>query len=230
LSVQDHVAEVVYNGVDPAAYEPRTARAGGAELRRRLGIAADSNVISCIAGLRPEKGHTFLFDAFAGLSGSPWLLLAGDGPERSRLENLTKGLRARDRVCFLGEVRDVRPVISASDVTVLASTAVETFSMAMLESMAMEVPVVATDIGGLSEAIHVGETGDLVPAGDASALRASLQRMLDGDDERRRMGLRGRELIAAEFSVHAMTHATDTLLCDVLSDMHPGASRSERRG
>jgi len=210
------LAAVVYNGVDTASYDPADSIASGAELRRRLGLAPGTFVISSIAGFRPEKGHAFLLEAFAKLPAEASLLLAGDGPERPRIEALAAHLGVQERVILLGEVADVRPVISASDVTVLASTAVETFSMAMLESMALAVPVIATRVGGLSEAITPGETGDLVPPGDAVALHQSLQRMLDDEEGRRSMGQRARARVSRQFSQRAMAEATAELLSDVL--------------
>jgi len=217
-------AAVVYNGVDPSSYQSERAGADAAALRIRLGIAPQQPVIACIAGLRPEKGHGFLLEAFAGLERDPQLLLAGDGPKREELTSLVTKLGLQRRVHFLGEVRDVRPVIAASDVTVLASTAVETFSMAMLESMAMGVPVIVTNIGGLSEAIRSGETGDLVPPGDAVALRRSLQRMIDHDAERRTMGEQARERVRRDFSQQVMAAAT----ADVLSEVLSGSARDVR--
>jgi glycosyltransferase involved in cell wall biosynthesis len=211
-------AAVVYNGVDAARYDPAASITSGAELRRKLGLAPGAFVMSSISGLRPEKGHAFLLDALARLPAEASLLLAGDGPERPRIEARAAHLGVQERVVFLGEVADVRPVISASDVTVLASTAVETFSMAMLESMALGVPVVATRVGGLDEAITPGVTGDLVPPGDAEALRLSLQRMLADESGRRRMGQQARTRVSTQFSQHAMAEATAALLSEVLTD------------
>jgi glycosyltransferase involved in cell wall biosynthesis len=211
-------AAVVYNGVDPARYDSTDAVPAARALRERLGIESSERVVACIAGLRPEKGHAFLLEAFARQRGNQRLLLAGDGPERPRIERLLAELGMKGRVVLLGNVADVRPVIAASDVTVLASTAVETFSIAMLESMAMEVPMVATDIGGLSEAIIPGETGDLVAPADVAGLSRALQRMLDDDDGRRRMGLNARRLVRERFSLSAMADATAGLITSALRE------------
>jgi glycosyltransferase involved in cell wall biosynthesis len=223
------VATVVYNGVDTGGYDEPAAARVRAEARSKFGIAADRRVVACIAGLRPEKGHEHLLAAFAQLKGSPILLLAGDGPERARIERLVTASKLDDRVIVLGEVPDVRPVIAAADLTVLASTAVETFSMAMLESMAMAVPVVASDIGGLSEAISQGETGYLVPPGDAGALASALQLALDDEAARRAMGGRALENVRNKFSRVAMVDATAEVIMQAVAGaaVHPtGRPRS----
>jgi len=220
------LSTVVYNGVDPAIFDPDGARDSARDIRARLGIQPGQCVITCIAGLRSEKGHELLVRAFAGVAGTPRLLLAGDGPERQRVEDLAQALGVKDRVTLLGEVSDVRGVIAASDVTVLASNS-ETFSMAMLESMAMGVPVVATDVGGLGEAISIGRTGDLVPPRDADRLRDALQRMIDHEPERQLMGRSARELVRTKFSQRAMAEATATVLSSVLDGSHATTSGTE---
>jgi glycosyltransferase involved in cell wall biosynthesis len=210
------IATVVYNGVETTGYHEAASASIRAHARGRYGLPAEAKVIACIAGLRAEKGHEHLLRAFARLQGSPTLLLAGDGPERTRIERLTAELNLHGRVALLGEVADVQSVIAASDLTVLASTAVETFSMAMLESMAMAVPVVASDIGGLSEAIIPGETGYLVPPGDTNALAAALASALQDDAGRSAIGARALQMVRNRFSLPAMADATASMLTQVL--------------
>jgi glycosyltransferase involved in cell wall biosynthesis len=99
----------------------------------------------------------------------------------------------------------------------LASTAVETFSMAMLESMSMGVPVIATNIGGLKEAIIPGENGMLVPPGDPVALCRAMQEAAENRERFAAYGIRARQLVIANFSVNAMAKATETILHEVAS-------------
>lgn len=221
------LSAVVYNGVDADRYDPALARDSALALRHQLHIAPDARVVSCIANMRPEKGHEFLVEAFAKLPNRPWLLLAGDGPLRARIQDLAARRAIQDRVAFLGIVPDVRPVIAAADVTVLPSVA-ESFSMSMLESMAMGVPVVASDVGGLGEAIVDGETGALVPPRDVARLRQALQHILDRDDERRAMGSRARERVRAQFSLQGMASATGELLAQVLDEPDSAPAEPER--
>ena len=206
---------VIYNGVDGEYFQPAAFSDSGQELRRSLDIPGDTLVFLCVAGFRQEKGHRFLIEAFAQLEGMPHLLFAGDGPLRQEIETLVKEKGLVGRVHFLGNVTDVRPALAAADVSVLASTAVETFSMAMLESMAMEVPMVATDIGGLREAIVSGETGELAEAGDPVSLAAAL-RKVSGDRLRCSvMGSSARRRVKALFSRDQMLRKTERALVEV---------------
>ena len=202
----------VYNGVDVSQYQPELFIDPGQKLLASLSIPKEASVLCCMARFSPEKGHRILLRAFAGLKGNPYLLLLGDGAGRNDIEQLSDQLDVRDRIRFLGNVSDVRPSLAASNMCVLASTAVETFSMAMLESMCMGVPVVATDIGGLSEAVFPGETGDIVPPGDMEGLRDALQKMLNHPDQMKIMGSNGRQLVLDKFSQESMVTNTEKIL------------------
>jgi glycosyltransferase involved in cell wall biosynthesis len=207
-------AAVIYNGIDPVRYSPESAAAAGRDLRKQLGIPEAAPVISNVAGFRPEKGHAHLIAAFSGLEGRPRLLLAGDGETRPAVRRWAREAGVMDRVHFLGMVPDVRPVLAASDVSVLASTAVETFSMAMLESLSMEVPVVGTRIGGFEEAVEDGRSGYAVPPADSEALGDALARVLSNPENRRKMGRNGRRVVWKRFGRRRMIRETERVLSE----------------
>jgi len=209
-------SRVVYNGVDISRYE--RSEAMGNEFRHQYGIADSVFLIGCIAGFRPEKGHQILVDAIKQVSGDVVLVLAGEGETRAIVEGKVRENGLQDRVRFVGNLSDVRPLLSACDLTVLASTAVETFSIAMLESMAMGVPMLATDIGGLSEAILPGQTGVLVQPGDVGELAVAIQKLVEQSDLVKEMGRRARALVEQEFSVNVMARETADLLSQVMVD------------
>ena len=178
-------------------------------------------MITCVAGFRPEKNHLGLLKSFSALDNAtfnPYLLLAGDGPERQKAEAFAAKRGLKQRVIFLGNVEDIRPVLSASDLTVIASTAIETFSIAMLESMAMARPVITTDIGGQREAIIDGETGKVVPIGDLGALADAMGECLGDLDKVKTMGKKAREKVIREFSVEEMVRQTERVLEEALRD------------
>jgi glycosyltransferase involved in cell wall biosynthesis len=122
--------------------------------------------------------------------------IVGDGPERAALE----AAAATAQVELLGERGDVPEQLAASDVFVLSSRS-EGMPMSILEAMAAGLPVVASAVGGIPEIVRDGETGLLVPPGDADALAAALGRLLDDDGLRRRLGAAGRERALDEFDV-----------------------------
>lgn len=206
---------VIYNGVDTEWFDPDKGAAEGVRLREQHHISEDAFVACCIAAFRPEKGHRYLLQAFKEIVSvypNSYLLLAGNGPLRVKMELFAKETGLSKQVLFLGVLKDVRPVLAASDISIIASTAVETFSLAMLESLAMGVPMVATDIGGASEAIQHGQTGLLVPSGDSNSLASAIERLILDGSARKRMGESGRLLVEEKFRQTRMRAATRAVL------------------
>lgn len=170
---------VIANGVDLTEIEPSAFDRG--DVRRRLGLASTDFVIGIVAALRPEKRHQDLISAVAALhaTGAPAkLLVIGDGPMRSSLLDQVKSLNLADHVLFVGDQADVRPFIVACDVGALCSDT-ETFSIAALEILALGVPLVASDVGGMGEIVSDGVNGLLYRARDVGQLERLLGRMAD---------------------------------------------------
>lgn len=181
---------VVTNFLEPAAFAfPGDAVRAAA--RAELGLAPGDRVIGIVARLDPVKDHATLLRAFAALEHDALrLLLIGDGPCRASLEQLARELGCAERVCFAG-TRPNRPNLHfLSDIAVLSSKS-EGFPNSLAEAMAAGRPVVSTDVGGVADAVVEGETGLLVPPGNASALAAALTTLLDDPLMARRFGLAG---------------------------------------
>lgn len=221
-------SRIVYNGVDPNRYDRRMLAGAGTALRKALGIGPEAFVFACIAGFRPEKGHELLLEAFSQLTGSPFLILAGDGVMRSAIQAKAAAMGLTTRIRFLGQVEDTRAAIVASNATVLASTSVETFSMAMLESMASAVPVIVPQIGGLPEAIIEGESGRLFPVGDVQALATCMQSLVADPASATRMGERAAHRLAREFTFDKMIDESERALSDA-ARVFPGNTGTPRR-
>jgi glycosyltransferase involved in cell wall biosynthesis len=215
---------VVHNGVDPNRFLRDNFTESATKLRARLGIPEQAFVFAAIAAFRPEKGHRILIDAFAHTSGDSFLVFAGDGDLRQKMESYATEAGLKDRTRFLGNIPDTRPLVAASNATVLASTAVETFSMAMLESMAMRVPMIAPRIGGLPEAIDDRETGLLFPIGDSLALTRCMKFVLHKPSEAERMGRSAERKVTECFSLVQMVHETERVLRRALESVGPEQS------
>ena len=212
---------VIYNGVDTEWFDPDKGAVRGERLREQHHIPEDAFVACCIAAFRPEKGHRYLLQAFKQVvSAHPnaFLLLAGDGPLRVKMELFAKETGLSKQVLFLGVLNDVRPVLAASDISIIASTAVETFSLAMLESLAMGVPMVMTDIGGAREAIRPGNTGVLVRAGDTQSLANGILEMAKDTSQRMMMGAQARRFVCDNFARERMIRETAQILHDEVPD------------
>jgi len=204
---------VVYNGVDITRFNKIETEDFGKSLRVKEGIGAEDFVIANVAGFRPEKGHELMLNSFARLikGKKAYLLLAGDGPLRQKYEDLAKKLGCYEYVRFLGNVSDVRPVISASTISVISSTA-ETFSMAMLESMAMGKVLAATNVGGTSEAVIHDKTGLIVPPDDVAGMTEAISKLISDESYRTTLEKAAATLVKENFTKEKMILKTSEVL------------------
>ena len=178
LGYRSERIEVISNGVFDSARPAAAPRHG------------EDFTVLCAARLEPEKGVGVFIRAVAAARRSrPKIrgLVAGDGPERGRLERLAAG----SGVELLGVREDVAELMAAADAVALTSEA-EALPMSVLEAMAAARPVIATDIGGTAEAVVQGETGLLVRPGDADAAAGALLELASDRERARRMGEAGR--------------------------------------
>ncbi len=160
------------------------------ELKRSLDIPFDHYVVGTVTRLREEKGNRYLLEAIAqvvGVISNVTLLIVGDGPLREELHQLAYRSGIAGCVIFAGFHQDVANMLSIFDVMVIASLS-EGQSLALLEAMAMEKAVVATNVGGISEILRDGETGLLVPPQDPRTMAAKIIYLLQHGQERARLG------------------------------------------
>jgi glycosyltransferase involved in cell wall biosynthesis len=174
-------------------------------MRHALGCVAGESLVCTVGRLDPGKGHAYFLRALAELRArNPGYgfraLLVGDGPRKEDLQRLAANLGLSDRVSLVGVRRDVADIVAASDVFVLASLN-EGLSQAMLEAMALGIPVVATNVGGTSDAVVPYQTGWLVTAGDSSGLAAAIDHALGDKREATARASAARQLIQRQFSV-----------------------------
>jgi len=137
-------------------------------------------------------------------------VFAGEGELREGMQKLAADLGIQESCLFIGRCASVPDLLAASDICVLSSQA-EGFSNSILEYMAAGRAVVATDVGGASEAIVEGETGHLVQAGDDQAMAQRIIALLRDPDKSRRMGLNGRRLVEQRFSTENRLATTSAL-------------------
>ncbi|BDG05849.1 glycosyltransferase [Anaeromyxobacter oryzae] len=207
----DRVA-VVRNGVDLAAIERVVAEADSPDLPR-------GPLVTCVATMHhPVKGQIELLAAFREVlreRPDARLALVGDGVRRPLLERLAGQLGIASRVHFLGFRLDAPAVLARSALAVSASHA-EGISNAILEAMAIRLPVVATAVGGTPEIVRDGVNGWLVPPGAPGALARRIADALAASPAvRRRMGERGRKIVEDEFDVRQMRIGYDALYDDL---------------
>ncbi len=178
---------LVPNAIDTEEYR-RSGDARAAAARR--GVPAGRRVIGAVGRLSPEKAFDDLVRAVAELTARGLdleLWIAGDGPERQALERLVVELGVGERVRLLGHRGDTLELYRAMDVYVLSSRK-EGLPNALLEAMALELPVVATRIAGVPQLIDDGANGLLVDPGAPGQLVAALERLLADPEAARRLG------------------------------------------
>ena len=217
----------IHNGVDTERFAPpagpRVLAAGdpfvGPEVWR----------VGSVGRMQAVKDPLNLVDAFLrarelrpGLRDRMRLIMVGDGPLREKAQARLAAAGATAHAWLPGSRDDIPAVLSSLDCFVLPSRA-EGISNTILEAMASEVPVVATDVGGNAELVVDGITGALVPPGDAEALAEAIARLADDPDAARRAGEAGGTRARAEFSLDAMV-ARYRGLYDVLRPARPTAA------
>jgi glycosyltransferase involved in cell wall biosynthesis len=171
------------------------------------GVQASSELgngfsVLCVSGLRREKRVDVFIQALAAARRENSEIrgyVAGEGPERERLERLADG----NGVALLGVRRDVLELIRGAKALCLPSEA-EALPMSILEAMALERPVVATDIGGTAEQVVDGETGQLVPSADPELVARALLALAADPERAREMGAAGRRHQRERFSGETM--------------------------
>ena len=186
---------VVPNGVDTDFFQP------GPNNRRE-----GPPVLLSVARLVPDKDHDTMLLAFSGVAErhpEAQLWLVGNGPRRGILEQKVRDLGLAGKVKFLPVAKDIRHLYQKADVFVLSSVA-EGMPNVVLEAMAAGLPVVATRVGGVPEAVVPEDTGLLVAPRDVAGLAAALGRLLDDPGARRSLGRRARERVVQQFSFGAM--------------------------
>lgn len=191
---------VLPNFLEDAAFEPM-APDERARVLASLGVPPGATVAGLVARLSAEKRVDILLRAFARLPAGlaeAHLVIVGDGGERPALEALARELGVADRTHFAGH-RPNRPNSHGLfDLSVLCSDR-EGFPNSVVEAMAAGRPVVATRVGGVSDAVDDGATGVLVPPDDVPALSAAIASLLADPDRRERLGSAGRDRARARY-------------------------------
>jgi glycosyltransferase involved in cell wall biosynthesis len=186
--------EIVHNAIRPDWGSG--AGDGAADLREALGIAPDRNIILIVGRLSPEKDHLTLLRAVDRLRSdlNPHLLVVGEGPERGRIEQEIRQRGLTGHVTLTGLQRSAEPYYGIAKLAVLSSRS-EGSPNALLEAMAVGVPVVATRVGGIPEIVTHEESALLVPPRNVDSMAAAMARLLTDPSLARWFVQRGQALI-----------------------------------
>ena len=214
-------------GVDLAHFDPARVDAGRIAALRDAWQVPDGRPVIVLPGrLSTLKGHLTLLDALAQVGESVCCLLVGPpdprhGGHRARIEQRIEALRATHTVLLTGACRDMAAAYMLADLVISPSLRPEAFGRVPAEAQAMGRPVIAAAHGGALETVRDGETGWLVPPGDADALAGAIRQALRASPaERARMAAAGQAHVRGNFTLEGMCRAT----LDVYRELMPAAS------
>ncbi|MDH4221948.1 MAG: glycosyltransferase family 4 protein [candidate division Zixibacteria bacterium] len=201
---QDRV-EVILNGIDLSCFDLDIKKARDT-LFQRYKIDAKQTLIGVPARLVKAKGHQYLLRAlpeviqfFPDIK----LFIAGDGPEKSNLEELSDQLKLGDYVIFAGYLKEIFETMAGFDLLVLPSV-IEPFGLVLAEGMALQKPIVATRVGGIPEVVEDKKTGILVPPENPHALAQAIVKLLKDKSLASQLGRIGRERVEKHFTIDKM--------------------------
>ncbi len=214
---------VVHNAINPGPVE--FDRAAIFALRRSLGISSEERVVLAAGRLSREKGHAHLVKAFRYLTkqhpNTPIrLVLAGDGPERHRLEAMTKSLNGNHRVLLPGHISDLRGYYAMADLMVLPSHT-EGSPNVLLEAMAAGLPIVATSVGGVPEIVCHGQSAILVAPRKARALGQAMGLLLSNHSLGKQLSVNARQAVLEHHSPQARTRALVQIYRELVPSQAP---------
>ncbi|WP_431622628.1 glycosyltransferase, partial [Enterobacter asburiae] len=213
LAIKHNVASakqqtVIHNGVPLKNFPPHAYH--------------NNDVVKLISVARfsEQKDHASLLKALSLLETKDWILtLVGKGPKLDEMKALSRELGISENVIFTGERLDVDALLADSDIFLLISNW-EGFPISILEAMRAGLPVLASDVGGVSESVIDGKTGYLVPRADVDAVKNRLADLINDFSLRAEFGKSGNEFFMENFSFNAMYNKTLELYQKAINKKH----------
>ncbi|RJQ50856.1 MAG: glycosyltransferase [Actinobacteria bacterium] len=213
---------LINNGITPSPGNPLPPHVQA--------IVDSSDEIIVSAGrLDEQKGYAYLVDAMAEVMArrpSTTLVVAGEGPYESDLNEKARALGISESVNFVGEIQDVRPLLEQSTLFILSSLW-EGLPHAIIEAMAAGLPTVATDVGGSAELIEENRTGVVVPAKDAQALATAILSLLEDPARMSEMGRLAREKAERDYALEKCISSNASLYLALLDKREGRAAGHE---
>jgi len=223
-AVPIHKATLVGNGVDFSAITKKVGLGARDRIRKEFGISDEVFVITNVARFEPQKGHFFLLQTLKHLISQVnrkiVVMLVGMGIDQEKVEAEVKRLDLQDAVYFTGFRQDVPDILSASDLSIMASH-YEGIPRALMESMALGLPVVATDVPGTRSLIRSGQTGLLVEYGDVFGMSSAIAKVMTDPNLAEQLGERGKYLVQTKFDEYTVADRVEEVYNHVLNKFSP---------
>lgn len=205
-------------GIDTAAYSRDQVRPEQVSLfRQQLEIRDGTPLFATVAELHPNKRHERAIEALSRMQRrDAHLVIAGDGDQLSRLRSVASRLAVSDRVHFVGFLKDIRPLLIASNAFVLASDR-EGLARSLMEALSLEVPAVVSNARGNAELVGA-EGGLIVPDGDPIGMAEAMDRLIANPDLVRTMGRRGRIRMKSRYDDAAIVEMHERMYAAMLAE------------
>ncbi|WP_197356661.1 glycosyltransferase [Aureliella helgolandensis] len=207
---KEHVFTIP-NGIDTSRFHPDAPQRDW--LRTELGVASDARLVGIVAALRSEKNHLQFVEAATQVirnRANTHFVIIGEGPERASIEKAIEATSQKSHFHLLGNRHDTERCLAALDVFCLTSKN-EANPVSILEALACEVPVVAPNVGSISETVINGKTGLLTSPMESSSTAAAILTLLSDSELSEQMGRSGRQLVAESSSLERMVQGYETL-------------------
>ncbi len=191
---------VIHNGIDPKSYDFSATKG---EIRKQLSIPQDKVLIGTVGRMMPQKNHFMFVEVAREIlrkRNDVHFVLVGDGELRQNIEALISKYGLCEMFTLTGQRDDIPQLLRAFDIFILTSLW-EGLPNVIMEAMCARLPVVATDVGGVSELISPGENGFLVPPNDINSMVRDINKLIDSAKLRSDFGLSGRSKIERQFSL-----------------------------
>ncbi|MDI6688800.1 MAG: glycosyltransferase, partial [Desulfobacterales bacterium] len=190
-------------------------------MKRSLGISEGNLIVGTVGRLTPVKGHRYLVEAAGKIVDArpdTTFVFLGDGELSDELKNMASRLGIEENVKFPGWRPDVAEVMSIFDIFVLPSLN-EGMGRVLVEAMALGKPIVASDVGGITDLVVHGENGFLVPVGNVDAMAVRINDLLESAEKRKKMGENGKSR-SVNYSSDSMIKKIDRLYEAALQRKH----------
>lgn len=214
-----HKAILIGNGIDCQVVRSKAQTRDRGTVRREFGIGEDVTLIVMVARLELYKGHMMLLNALQQIRSSTKheiaALFVGIGMDRPQIEDEANRLGLRELVQFTGYRLDVPNILAASDISVLTSR-YEGIPRALMESMVLGIPVIATNVPGSRTLIRSGENGILVEHNDVPALAAAIRSLIENPEQASRLANQGKQTVLREYDEYKVAARVEEVYRQVL--------------
>jgi len=216
--------EVIYNPIDTGIFSPRNKY----YCRRKLNLPVHSTIIGSLGRLTPDKGFDLFLKAAALVRKkhpNTYFLIAGQEWSknyRAKLINIAQHLGLCSHLILIDWQQDAPSLISSLNMLVLTPMEKEGFGRTLAESMACEVPVIGTNVGGIAEIINNRRNGLLIPSGDEKTLAEAMCILLENRQFALQLAKHGRKNVEAKFSSHLHIHKINKIYKELMQSSTKG--------